>query len=410
MKTHSWPDDHWHWPIKLSHFHGVRRGGLIFTGGQADLNSQGRVVNPNDLVKQTHNVLRHVDAILIDLDASLHDLVKLVIYFVGDHSDETLILNIIASQLSGDTRPVVSTICVPELCYPGMRIELEAIAVDPMLRSSTNPQFIRSDVLAALPDQFSHAVRCNDLVFTGDVSAIQSDGTLPAGGDLIEQTRIMMGNLEHTLGLAGVTLNSVLKINVFYQGDGTASNWTEPAAIRASYFSEPGPAATGIAVSSFATAELMTKIAVTAACLSVDIADKANEIHYSWPDGHWNWTSKLPYKHGNRFGRFIHLGGQVALDINAEVLHPDNIIAQTKIALANIKTILIDLGATMDDVVKVTTFYQGNASADALHKNLILRSDAFNAPGPATSGIPVPHLVYKKMLIEIEVIAVTTQS
>jgi len=88
------------------------------------------------------------------------------------------------------------------------------------------------------------------------------------------------------------------------------------------------------------------------------------------------------------------------------VLHPDDIVSQTKVALSNIETILADLGATMDDIVKVTTFYQGSASADALHENLLIRSSAFNKPGPATSGIPVPHLVYKSMVIEIEVIAV----
>jgi len=60
----------------------------------------------------------------------------------------------------------------------------------------------------------------------------------------------------------------------------------------------------------------------------------------------------------------------------------------------------------MDDIVKVTTFYKGSASAYELHKNLMIRSNAFTKPGPATSGIPVPHLVYKHMMIEIEVIAI----
>jgi len=408
VKTHSWPDNHWHWPIELSHYHGVRRGGLIFTGGQADLDTQGKVVNTNDLIKQTHSVLRHVESILIDLDASLQDLVKLVIYFVGDEADELLILDTIAAQLSSSTRPVVSTICLPELCYPGMRIELEGVAIDPLLRSNNNPKFIRSNALSSMPDQYSHVVRCNDLIFTSDLSAIQSDGILPAAGDVIEQTQQMMHNLEHALTLVGVSFDSVLKLNVYYQGNGTALNWAEPAAIRASFFPDPGPAATGIAVSGFARAGLMTKIAVTAANISVEKEAKEPVVRYSWPDGHWNWTSPLPYKHGNRFGSLIHLGGQVALDANAQVLYPNDIVEQTKIALENIKTIIIDLGATMDDIVKVTTFYQGSASADALHKNLTIRSDAFNAPGPATTGIPVPHLVYEKMLIEIEVIAIAS--
>ena len=350
--------------------------------------------------------MQHVESILIDLGAGLNDLVKLVIYFTGDDADEALILELIGKRLSHSTRPVVSTICLPELCYPGMRIELEAVAIDPTLRSSANPEFFRSNKLPALPVQYSHVVRCNDLVFTSDMSAIDADGSLHANGDVIEQTRLMMRKVEQALAMVACTPNQALKLNVFYQGDGTADNWAKPAAIRAGFFPEPGPAATGISVTGFAREGLMTKIAVTAA--AVGAVHATPPIRYSWPEGHWDWTTHLPYKHGNRFGDVIHLGGQVALDTNAEVLHPNDIVEQTKIALANIKTILADLGASMDDIVKVTTFYQGNASAEGLHKNLCIRSNAFQTPGPATSGIPVPYLVYENMVIEIEVIAVAS--
>ena len=170
---------------------------------------------------------------------------------------------------------------------------------------------------------------------------------------------------------------------------------------RASHFSDPGPAATGIAVGSFAQPGLMTKISVTAG-----VNSDQNTREYSWPENHWDWTEKLPYKHGNRFGNLIHLGGQVALDQNAQVLHPDDMVKQTRIAMRNIESVLAEFGATLDDVVKVTTFYQGSASAEALHENLLIRSASYTKPGPTTSGIPVTTLVYQSMVIEIEVIAI----
>lgn len=80
-------------------------------------------------------------------------------------------------------------------------------------------------------------------------------------------------------------------------------------------------------------------------------------------------------------------------------------VAQTKRAMANVKGVLAEFGATLDDVVKVTTFYQGEASAEALHENLLIRSKSYTVPGPATTGIPMPALVYEQMVIEIEVIA-----
>jgi len=143
-------------------------------------------------------------------------------------------------------------------------------------------------------------------------------------------------------------------------------------------------------------------MAVTAH-LSVESSPK---VIYAWPENHWDWTTHLPYKHGNRFGDVIHLGGQVALDTKANVLEPGDIVEQTKIAMKNIETVLAEYGASLDDIVKVTTFYQGGSSSDELHKNLMIRSNSYKTPGPATSGIPVPHLVYKNMMIEIEVIAI----
>jgi enamine deaminase RidA (YjgF/YER057c/UK114 family) len=406
MKTHSWPDAHWHWPVELTHYHGVKRGGFIFSGGQADLDLHGDVVNPANLHLQTVNVVRHLEAILIDLNASLNDLIKLVVYFVGNDNDERLMLDLIAQQLPDTARPVISSICLPALCYPGMRIELEGIAIDPRNRENNNPQFLRSDQLDYLHPHYSHLVRCNNLIFTGDVSAINSDGTVHAPGDVVAQTHEMMRKLKHALCLADAKPDDVLKLNVFYCGDGTAEDWAVPAAVRAEHFNEPGPAATGISVTHFAQPGVMTKIAVTANAQSKSSVYKPQPIRYSWPEGHWDWTTHLPYKHGNRAGDIIHLGGQVALDANATVLHPDDIVEQTKIALANIDRVLQDLGAGMNDIVKVTTFYHGGASADALHQNLTIRSSAFNAPGPATSGIPVPYLVYEQMMIEIEVIAI----
>jgi len=285
-----------------------------------------------------------------------------------------------------------------------MVIELEGIAMLAPEGQTLSRQSIRSRDLPQLHDAYAHVVRCEDLIFTSDISAITPTGLVSAADDLPQQTQVMMDQLSHALACVEATPADVLKLNVFYAGDGTAENWQEPALIRAGYFPDPGPAATGIAVSGFTQSGLMTKIAVTAAAGS-----KKESIKYAWPENHWNWTTPLPYKHGNRFGNLIHLGGQVALDINAKVLHPDDIVAQTRIALDNIQSILKDLGATMDDVVKVTTFYQGKASTSGLHQNLLIRSAAFNSPGPATSGIPVPHLVYENMQIEIEVIAMISE-
>ena len=94
-----------------------------------DLDPHGNVQNPGNLKTQCKNSLDYLSAVLCDLEADFDDLVKLVVYFVGDVDAENEILQEIASRLGKDSRPTVSTISMPELCYPDMLVEIEGIAM-----------------------------------------------------------------------------------------------------------------------------------------------------------------------------------------------------------------------------------------------------------------------------------------
>lgn len=351
---------------------------------------------------QCETVFNYLQNVLQVMDCEVSDLVRLVVYFVGDLNTEQAMLEQISALLGEDVLPVINTISLPELCYPGMLIELEGVAMRGIDNSYLPRKQIRLPELSQLPAGYSHVVHCEEAVFISDLASISSTGDILHPDDIVAQTHTMMHNLKLALQSIGADNNHVTKLNVFYVGDGTAENWEGPAKIRADFFNKPGPAATGITVPSMPAPGQMTKLAVTA---MQSKTGKRLYKSFSWPQGHWDWTTSLPYQHGNMCRGLIHLGGQVALDINAQVLHPDDIVEQTNIALDNIKKVLAKFNATLRDVIKVTTFYQGNASAEGLHKNLKIRSDTFGHPGPATSGIPVPHLVYPNMLIEIEVIA-----
>ncbi|WP_282607328.1 RidA family protein [Pelagibius sp. Alg239-R121] len=401
-REYSWPEGHWNWPVPLRHKHGVRSGDMIFTGGQVDMDAQGQVRNPGDVTLQCDNAMAYLATVLQDLGTDLDDLVKLVVYFVGDASVEAGILHQIGAMIGQEAKPAISTIPMPELCYPGLAIEIEGIAMRSQSGGRMTRRCFRPDNMPLLPPAFSHAIHCGDMIFTSDISAVSPEGNIEAVGDIVEQTRRMMDRLCSLLSAIGADAQDVLKLNAFYVGDGTAEDWATSARIRAGYFPDPGPAATGIPVREFAQPGLMTKIAVTA---MRGTNGEHLEKHYAWPKGHWDWTTPLPYKHGNLCGKMIHLGGQVSLDSSANVVDPDDMPAQTRRAMDNIAKVLAELGASLDDVVKVTTFYQGSASAEALHENLLIRSNSYREPGPATTGIPVPALVYAQMVIEIEVIA-----
>lgn len=399
-RQYSFPDGHWDWPVRLTHHHAVRAGDLIFTGGQVDLDAQGNVRNIGDLDSQVRNSMAYMSDLLNDLGAGFGDLVRLVVYYVGNAQDESRLLAQMADIIGPEVRPVVNLINLPELCYPDMLCEIEGVAMRDADGGTLPRQTFYLDDMPALPATFSHVIKCGDMIFTGDMTARAADGSVAHPDDIVTQTRLMMDRLSRALQTAGADLQDVVKVNTFYRGDGTAEDWEISARIRAEYFPDPGPTPTGIPVPSFPHDGLTTRIAATA-CIGTN-----GQISHVWPDGHWNWTTALPYKHGVKSGQVIHVGGQVALDAQANVLEPGNMVAQTRIAMGNVARVLAEFGADLDDVVKVTTFYQGSASAEALHENLLIRSNSYTAPGPATTGIPVPNLVYPDMVIEIEVIAV----
>jgi len=344
-----------------------------------------------DLDAQARNAMAYMRDLLSDLEVGFDDLVRLVVYYIGNAKHEANLLALLADFVGDKAKPVVNLINLPELCYPDMLCEIEGVAMRGEDGSALLRKPLRLDGPSDLPKAFSHVISCGDMVFTGDITARSSDGLIAHPGDIVQQTKLMMERLSDALSAVGTNLSEVIKVNTFYMGDGTADDWQVSAAIRAEFFDKPGPTPTGIPVPNFVHDGLCTSIAATATLPG------ARQRQYAWPEGHWDWTVPLPYMHGVRTGELVHVGGQVALDAQANVLEPGDMVAQTKIAMKNVSRVLAEFGASLDDVVKVTTFYQGSASADALHENLLIRSNSYGEPGPATTGIPVPTLVYENM-------------
>jgi len=285
-----------------------------------------------------------------------------------------------------------------------MVVEIEGVA----MRGADGARLARTvsnaGIPTPLPAPFSHALRCGRMLFVGGQTALDSDGGVAEAGDLVVQSRLVTERIGVLLGDLGAGYNDVVKLNRYYVAGGTAAEWEGSALAVASYFVEPGPAATGIPIPALFRGGLMISVEVTAV-LGED--DGPLPRQHAWPAGHWDWPVHLPYKHGVKHGHMVYVGGQVSIDSKGAVIDPGDLVTQTRTSMANIARVLGEFGLGLDDVVKVTAFYAGNASAEILHDNLSIRSSSFTEPGPATTGIPLPCLAYEKMEIEIEVVAMT---
>lgn len=103
-------------------------------------------------------------------------------------------------------------------------------------------------------------------------------------------------------------------------------------------------------------------------------------------------------------GQMVFASGQVARDVDGQLVGRGDIRAQTRKTLQNLQAVLAEGGATMDDVVKVTVFVTNlSEHFAAVHE---IRAEFFTSEYPASTLVEVSQLVDPEMLIEIEAIAV----
>ncbi len=102
-------------------------------------------------------------------------------------------------------------------------------------------------------------------------------------------------------------------------------------------------------------------------------------------------------------GKVLHVSGQVAQDATGAVMGKDDIRAQTRQVLENIRTVLAGVGGTMDDVARVTVYVTDMSGLAQIHE---VRGQYFRRPYPASTLVEVKRLVKPDYLIEIDAVAV----
>lgn len=112
----------------------------------------------------------------------------------------------------------------------------------------------------------------------------------------------------------------------------------------------------------------------------------------------------VPFSKAVRAGGFLFVSGQLAMDANANILHPGDVVAQTRVVLERIAATLQECGASMADVVKTTVFL-GNLDDFAAFNEEYRRHFTQGLPARSTVGANL----YKGAAVEIEVQALAPQ-
>jgi reactive intermediate/imine deaminase len=100
---------------------------------------------------------------------------------------------------------------------------------------------------------------------------------------------------------------------------------------------------------------------------------------------------------------WIHVSGQIAIDLEGNLVGPGDLRAQTRQVFENLRAILEAHGATFADVVKIGTYL---TTLDDLAGMREVRSEFLTSEPPASTAVQVVALVVPDASIEIDLVAV----
>jgi reactive intermediate/imine deaminase len=108
------------------------------------------------------------------------------------------------------------------------------------------------------------------------------------------------------------------------------------------------------------------------------------------------------YSHAARAGGLVFVAGQVAQNAEGALVGRGDIEAQAVQVFENLKTVLASAGATLDDVVKLTTYTTSVAYRQQIAE---VRARYFKTYFPPNTFVVVASLATPEYLIEIEAVA-----
>lgn len=128
------------------------------------------------------------------------------------------------------------------------------------------------------------------------------------------------------------------------------------------------------------------------------------------PKNHWDWSMPVSFSQGWKVDNIIFVGGQVARDENRNIIGPGDIEVQTRAVFNNIRNVLNEVGAGMENIVKINTYYTFEGEGEEVNKFwqkiAKVQMEFLPDPGPVETSVRVSGFGADGLLIEVEAIAI----
>jgi enamine deaminase RidA (YjgF/YER057c/UK114 family) len=263
----------------------------------------------------------------------------------------------------------------------------------------------RSDATWNLPIDEAHHVgaTAGTLSFVGGAGDLGPDGAIRHKGDLKRQIEGALQAVAQGLAPEGSSLDDVVRLKAFYTAPEGSEDWPVIAALAKGFVKDPMPVISLVPVPLQPFAGQRIQIQAIAQRNWRSHAD-VRVAERPVPRRHRKLFGGRPVSGGLRAGEFIALANRAAGDAEGVIAAPKDPVAQSHAIMAMHEATLAELGASMQDAVKMEGYYFGT-SREHWAPLAKARASHFREPGPVATVVPCHRLDAKGALTKIEVMA-----
>ena len=109
------------------------------------------------------------------------------------------------------------------------------------------------------------------------------------------------------------------------------------------------------------------------------------------------------YSHAAKAGNTLYIAGQIAQDVDGNLVGKGDFEAQVRKVCENLKNIMEEAGGTLQNIVKKTTFLTHYSHIETYRR---VRSEYFPEPSPPNTLVIIESLTLPEYMIEVEAVAV----
>jgi enamine deaminase RidA (YjgF/YER057c/UK114 family) len=347
-RSHSTPASH-AWLAGLGGSAMVRSGDLLFVSGQTASDPGLNPLARGDVRAQAQIAFAKLRALVESAGGMLDDVVDLM-SFHKDPRDIGAVYDVARDWLPKGRYPAWTAFGSTGLQHPDLLVSIKAIAhLGRTEKRCVTPASMRW--LNALP--LSAACRKGDQVFVSGILSADAAGAVldPSGHEA--QARTAYALLKEVLAGAGGSLDDIVDIIAFNQDargmDASVDTWCNEIIPRT-------PVDACSAYTAIGTIGLYRLGQVGIYRVIAELGG-GPRVAVNLPSVHWH-EQRIAGASKKQNGRLIGIAGQVASDGKKNIIARGDTAAQARYCFGQIRGVLEKLGASLDDVVEVTSFHK----------------------------------------------------